>query len=198
MREARHSRSEAGGAFARLVVWLVGVGAVGAFAWMLLLPEYVTRAIKSRTGFDASVASLSCNPFSGEVTLRGLVLSNPSSFASSDFLQVREFHLAGQVWSLFSEPVSLEELTLDVRRIALVRRSDGQSNAGLLAQNLGLGQPVSSVPGRARGRSSTRRGRNSASGGSRSASTSSCWRIIRGRLLKLSSMTWRWISVTRM
>lgn len=144
---ARLKRPRTGGVLAQLLLGLVVLGALGAFAWMLLLPEFVTRQIKSRTGFDASVASLSCNPFAGRLTLRGFVLSNPASFASADFLQLREFHAEFDVGSLFAERVSVEELRIDVRRIALVRRSDGESNAALLARNLGLGAPVAGAPG---------------------------------------------------
>lgn len=146
MRAANRTRPRAGGVFAHLLLFLVVVLAVGALAWMLLLPEYVTRQLQSRTGFDATVASLSCNPFTGRLTIRGLVLTNPSSFPTGDFLQLREFHAAGEVWSLLSDRISLDELTLDVRRIALVRRADGRSNADLFAQNLGFVPPALGVP----------------------------------------------------
>lgn len=141
MRAAHRVGRRVGGVFASLLLFLVVVVAVGALAWMLLLPEYVTRQIQGRTGFDASVTSLSCNPFTGRLTIRGLVLTNPASFAAGDFLQLREFHAAGDVWSLVSDRIALDELTLDIRRLALVRRADGKSNAELFAQNLGFVPP---------------------------------------------------------
>lgn len=138
MRATRWTRRREGGVLSHLLLFLVIVGALGALAWMLLLPEYLTRQIQSRTGFDATVSSLSCNPFTGRLTIRGLVLTNPASFTTGDFLQLREFRAVGDVWSLLSDRVSLDELTLDIRRIALVRRGDGRSNADLFAQNLGF------------------------------------------------------------
>ena len=131
-------RSLGGGIIFKLLFFLLALGALGALAWMLLLPVYVTSQLQSRTGFDASVASLSCNPITGRLMIRGLVLTNPSAFTTGDFLQLREFHAVGDVWSLFSGRVSLDELTLDVRRVALVRRADGRSNADVFAQNLGI------------------------------------------------------------
>ena len=135
-----------GGILAHLVLLLVVVGALGALAWMLLLPEYLTQQIQSRTGFDATVSSLSCNPFTGRLAIRGLVLTNPASFATGDFLQLREFRAVGDVWSLVSDRISLDELTLDLRRIALVRRADGRSNAELFAQNLGFAPAPAAAP----------------------------------------------------
>src|SRR6185369_3422350 len=106
--------------------------------WMLLLPVLVTNQLRTRTGFDASVASLSCNAFTGRLTIRGLVLSNPPGFSTGDFVQLREFRAEGDLLSLFSERIVLDELVLDVRRLALVRRADGLSNAELFEENLGL------------------------------------------------------------
>jgi hypothetical protein len=127
-----------GGIFSQLLVLLAALFALGAFAWMLFLPEVVTGQIRSRTGFDASVASLSCNPFTGRLTIRGLVLTNPATFPTGDFVQLREFRAVAEAWSLFSERLVFDELALDVRKVALVRRADGRSNAGVFAQSFGL------------------------------------------------------------
>ena len=138
MHGPNRERSRCGGIFFPLLVWLAVLFALGAFAWMLLLPEVVTGQIRSRTGFDASVASLSCNPFTGRLTIRGLVLTNPATFPTGDFVQLREFHAVAEVWSLFSDRLVFDDLALDVRKVALVRRADGRSNAEVFAQNLGF------------------------------------------------------------
>ncbi len=122
----------------RLLVMLAALFALLALAWMLLLPVVVTNQIQSRTGFDASVTSLSCNPVTGRLTIRGLVLTNPPAFPTGDFVQLREFRAAGDLRSLFSERIALDELVLDVRKVELVRRADGRSNAEAFEQNLGL------------------------------------------------------------
>lgn len=131
-----------GGILSKLLFGLLALFALAALAWMVLLPEIVTRQIHARTGFDATVASLSCNPFSGRLTIRGLVLTNPSVFTTGDFVQLREFRAEGDLLSLFSERIVLDELAVDVRRLALVRRADGRSNAELFEQNLGLLPPA--------------------------------------------------------
>ena len=71
----------------RLLVVLTVLFAVSALAWMLLLPVWITSGIRDRTGFDASVASVSCNPFTGRLAIRGLVLTNPAGFLPGDFCQ---------------------------------------------------------------------------------------------------------------
>jgi len=107
-----------------------------ALAWMLLLPGYVTARLRERTGFDVKVASLSCNAFTGRVIVRGLVLGNPASFPVGDFVELREFSLAVDVTSLVAERLVVDELTADVRRVTLVRRPDGKSNADVFQRNL--------------------------------------------------------------
>lgn len=125
----------------KLLVLIAALFSLAALAWMLLLPIVVTGQIQTRTGFDASVSSLSCNPVTGQLTIRGLVLTNPPAFPAGDFVQLREFRAAGDLLSLFSERIVLDELVLDVRRVALVRRADGRSNAEVFEQNLGLIAP---------------------------------------------------------
>ena len=138
MRAPNRERARRGGIVLRLVIFLAALFALAALAWMLFLPEFVTRQIRARTGFDATVASLSCNPVAGRLTIRGLVLTNPPGYSTTDFVQLREFRAEGDLLSLFSERVVLDELVIDVRRLALVRRADGLPNAELFEENLGL------------------------------------------------------------
>ena len=125
-----------GGCLLRLMVVLVVLGAAAALAWMLFLPVVVADQIRARTGFAVSVASLSCNAFTGKLAVRGLVVRNPASFPVSDFVELREFSGEADVWSLFSDRFVVEHLTVDVRRVTLVRRADGRSNAEVFRQNL--------------------------------------------------------------
>lgn len=138
MRAAIRERAGRGGIYFRLVVFLAALFAAAALLWMLGLPWWVMSEIRARTGFEAQVASLSCNPFAGRLTMRGLVLTNPTAFPAHDFLQLREFHAVGDLPSLLSDRIALDELVLDVRRLDLVRRADGTSNLELFEQRLGF------------------------------------------------------------
>ena len=117
-----------GGCGWRLMVLLVVMGAVGSLAWMTLLPSLFTRAVLDRTGFNAKITSLAANPFTGRVSLRGLVMTNPSNFPSLDCLQVRAFEADADVCSLFGERFVISTLSVDVRQITLVRRAYGPTN----------------------------------------------------------------------
>ncbi len=145
MRIPTRERTCRGGIMLRLLVVLTVLFAVSALAWMLLLPVWITSGIRDRTGFDASVASVSCNPFTGRLAIRGLVLTNPAGFLPGDFLQLREFRADGDLLSLLSDRVVLDELVIDVRKAAVVRRADGRSNLELFERSLGFAPPPPTV-----------------------------------------------------
>jgi hypothetical protein len=118
-----------GGILFKLLVVLAGLFALAALGWMVLLPYCLTAQLRERTGFDASVATLMVNPFTGELRARGLVVGNPPTFPRPEFLQVRELDLDADVFSLFSSKPVLNRVTLDIALVALVKRADGRTNA---------------------------------------------------------------------
>lgn len=129
-----------GGCLVKVMIFGVVLAAVGALAWMLLLPILVTAQIRARTGFEVSVASLSCNAFTGRLIMRGLVLGNPRTFPARDFVELQEFRAEAELGSLFSERLVLDALTVDFRKVMLVRRADGRTNAEVFRENL-MGLP---------------------------------------------------------
>jgi hypothetical protein len=145
MRALTRWRVRRGGIMFRLLVVLAALFAAGAIAWMLFLPLWITGGIRDRTGFGATVASVSCNPFTGRLVIRGLVLTNPAGFLPGDFLQLREFRADGDLWSFLSDRIVLDELVIDVRKAAIVRRADGRSNVELFEQSLGFAPSVSTA-----------------------------------------------------
>lgn len=132
---------ERGGCLLRLMILLVIVSAALSLAWMALLPVAFTRGVRERTGFDAEVASLSANPFTGRVTLRGLVITNPTIFPTADFLQLRSFEADVAMWSLFNKKVEIDTLTLDVRQFTLVKRAKDLTNFDAFRAALLAGEP---------------------------------------------------------
>ncbi len=117
-----------GGCLLRLIMLLVIAGAALALAWMTLLPLLFTQALQERTGFKADVASLSANPFTGRVTLRGLMVLNPAAFSVPEFLQVRSVEGEIDVWALWNRRIVFDSLDLDVRQLTLVARRAGDTN----------------------------------------------------------------------
>ena len=117
-----------GGCLLRLIMLGVIFGATLALAWMTLLPLLLTQALQERTGFQAEVASVSANPFTGRVTLRGLIVLNPTPFPVPDFLQLRSAEAELDVWALWDQRIVFDSLDLDVRQLTLVSRRAGDTN----------------------------------------------------------------------
>lgn len=117
-----------GGCLLRLIMLMGIAGAMLALAWMTLLPLLFTHALQERTGFGTEVASLSANPFTGRVTVRGLVMLNPTAFPAPDFLQLRNLEAKIDVWALWDHRIVLDSLELDVRQLTLVSRRLGDTN----------------------------------------------------------------------
>lgn len=120
----------------KLLVLLAAMFAAAALAWMLFLPVVLTTQLRARTGFDAEVESLSVNPFTGDVELRGFVLTNPPTFPEKEFLRVRELRANADVWSLFSGPPVFNTMTVDVAKVTLVKNREGATNAEVLQRHL--------------------------------------------------------------
>jgi len=146
-RRAARRGGERGGCLLRLVVLLLVVGAALSLAWMALLPIAFTRAVHERTGFDAEVASFSANPFTGRMLVRGLVVANPATFPARDFVQVRSFEADFGWWSLLSERLVIESLTVDVRQVTLLKRANGPTNLEVFRSGLaGPGPKTAATP----------------------------------------------------
>lgn len=133
-----------GGCLLRLIMLGVILGAGLALAWMTLLPLLWTRALEERTDFRADVASVSANPFTGRITVRGLVLLNPAAFPVPDFLQVRRAEAVLDVWALWEHRLVFDSLDLDVRQLTLVSRRAGDTN--IAAFRAALAGPNASAP----------------------------------------------------
>jgi len=118
-----------GGCLSKLLfLMLLGAGVL-ALCWVLFLPMLVVRSLHNRTGFDVSVEDISANPFTARISIRGLVIGNPSTYPISDFVKIGEFTADAEIASLFADRLVVEEAVVDIREIALVRNSQGERNA---------------------------------------------------------------------
>ncbi len=125
-----------GSAVLKLVVALAILFACGAVAWMVFLPQLVARFVRGRTGFDVQIQSLYCNPFTADLAVRGLVIANPPTFPRTEFVSVREFKIDARCSSFFGRRWEVNDATLDVAQVAIVRDREGRVNARLFQQGL--------------------------------------------------------------
>ena len=128
-----------------LLLLAVVLGAATALGWMLFLPVVVVSQLRERTGFDATIERLSCYAFTGRISAHGVIIRNPTTFPIGDFVELRAFSVEADAWALFSDRLVLDALTLDVRKLTLVQRPDGKSNAEVLQAAL-FGTAPTPVP----------------------------------------------------
>jgi hypothetical protein len=121
----------------RLWVWILVIfggllvlgSILGPILWVRLLPGYVASNIRAKTGFPVQVASVSANPFTAKVLIRGLVLMNPDDWGGGDFVELREFRAQSSLFSLFSDRYLADEVVVNVAQVNLVKNKQGMLNA---------------------------------------------------------------------
>ncbi|ATC64261.1 hypothetical protein CMV30_10005 [Nibricoccus aquaticus] len=132
----RFARSRQGGALLKLVVFLIIFVAIVVSAWIFFLPPILTSTLEKRTGFTVKVKSLAIDPFRNRVEFSGLVISNPSSFARPEFVEVRSFRARAQLDTFFTDRLVIDDGEIDVANVALIRNSEGTINAALFSERL--------------------------------------------------------------
>jgi len=131
----------------RFLFSLAVVCACLALAWMLLLPLAVARYVRGHTGFGIEVRSLYVNPFTANVAVRGLVITNPPDFPRKDFFEVREFRADAELFSLFGSRVVVDDAAIDVAGITIVRNGRGLLNVTQFQQGLAGPPAPAGAPG---------------------------------------------------
>ncbi len=129
--QASHHPALRGRIWLKLAIALAIVFAALALTWMLLLPLALTKFVRLRTGFDTEIQALYLNPVTANLAVRGLVITNPSSFPVKDFVKIQEFRADPRLASLFSRRWEIDEATLHVALVAVVRDPHGVVNARL-------------------------------------------------------------------
>ena len=125
-----------GGILFKLLALVAVLAAFSAVAWMLFLPAFVTHQIRVRTGFDATMAQLACNPFTGTIEVKDFVLTNPPTFPVREFVHLKRFSAKAGGLSLTSSPLVFETMDVELDNATLVKRSDGMSNSAAFERNL--------------------------------------------------------------
>lgn len=116
---------------AKACLYLGGLLALGALAWMAFLPLAAEHELSAVSGFDFHMEVLAVNPFTGSVVVRGLVAKNPSAYPAPLFIVVRSLRARVAVFSwIFSGRIVIEDLDIDIAKVELVRLHGGRTNTG--------------------------------------------------------------------
>jgi len=132
----RPLRDRRGGLLIKLLLFLVVVFIGSALAWPVLLPGIVASVIRSKTGFAVQMQNLTVNPFTARVELRGLVLENPEGWPAKEFVDLRQFRVDAQLFSLFTSRFVADEVVVDVAQVSLVKNPQGVLNASVFKDGL--------------------------------------------------------------
>lgn len=104
---------------------------VGAAVWWLPEPlskMFLLRELRRATGVEVTYDRFHSQPWQRVLEVDGLVFRNPPAFKEPVALEIRRLHARYQWRQLLSDRVELDELSLDVPRVVLVRLADGSTN----------------------------------------------------------------------
>jgi hypothetical protein len=143
---ALHTASRRGGIGFNLILFLAILFACLAVAWMILLPFAVTRLVQERSGFGIEIQTFYANPFTANLEVRGLVITNPPAFPRKDFVEVREFRVDAQLFSLFGRRPVIDYMVVNMTGITLVKDQRGLINTRVFQEGLAGPSPDSPPP----------------------------------------------------
>ena len=129
-------RAHHGGIVTKLLLVLGVVLIVGAILWTMLLPWAMVSTIHTKTGFVVRADRIAVNPFTAKLTIEGLVLKNPADWPVEDFVELRQFRVEANLFSLFSQRYVADEVALDLAKVTLVRNQQGALNAAVFNEKL--------------------------------------------------------------
>jgi len=141
----------------KVVLFVAGfliIGVVGAYLSLgSIVKAAVQRGGTHALGVETTLTSADVNLFAGDVGLTELAVRNPPGFTEEYFLEMRGARVLVPPSSLASERIEVALLSLDGFALELESKGLGNSNYGVLLENLeqlagaGEGQPESEPGG---------------------------------------------------
>jgi len=114
-----------------IVILLVGL----VLARNALLKSGARKAIEEYTGFKIEIASFNVGLFKPTFEIRGLKLLNPPDFPETTAFEIDKLFVKYDLASLFSDKIHLYDVIIDVPKIVVVQKDDGETNLERLAKN---------------------------------------------------------------
>lgn len=127
----------------RGLIWLV-LGCIFSLPWLLILlpitissclPFGLSYGIEKLTGCPCKIEKAEVSLMSGEIALHNVVLSNPNSFYSSDFLKFKKIDMTLNWMSLLGSMITLQRLNLDCVHMCFLTQGS-INNLQRLCENL--------------------------------------------------------------
>jgi uncharacterized protein involved in outer membrane biogenesis len=110
---------------------LVGLALV--FLALLLARNFIARKIVEKvftgtTEFKLTMDSINVSLVRPLVEIKGLKLENPGDFPEPDALDVKTVYIHYNLFSLMGDEVRFKKIELDIPRVAMITKADGESN----------------------------------------------------------------------
>lgn len=115
----------------RGILWLIS-GCICTLPWLLIvaplttnywLPTALSIYCEKQLGFPCRIGSTDVNFIKGQVDLNDIVISNPSEFASGDFLKIKQMHCKIEPWSCFQGIIKISELNMEISQFASIQQN---------------------------------------------------------------------------
>lgn len=112
-----------------LLLVVLAVLAVGFLFRNVVLKRQLEKVLTEQTGFGLEVDRVNLGWSLTSFELEGARLSNPADFPDREALDIRKVKVDLAFWSLFTREIRFREVILDVGKLVVVRKADGESNA---------------------------------------------------------------------
>lgn len=111
-----------------ILLVLVALLVVAVAARNIVVKREVRRILESTTGFKLELKSVDVALLSTAFDVRGVKVLNPSDFPEPLAFDVREVKVDYALSSLWRGETLLHEVVLDVPRVVVVKKKDGETN----------------------------------------------------------------------
>ncbi|CAN5233118.1 hypothetical protein BH23BAC3_BH23BAC3_06900 [soil metagenome] len=121
------------------LIVILGVIVVGFVVLTFTLDSIVKSNIEEigteMTGTRVTVESVSISPFSGRGTISGFRVANPEGFAQDYAVEMDEFSIELDIWTLFSDEIIIRDITI-LAPFIYVEQQLPENNIQTILQNI--------------------------------------------------------------
>ena len=117
-----------------ILIVLVLLAVAGLVARNAIIKTAARKAIRQATGFDLELGGVRVGLISQSFDIRDLKLINPEDFPEAIALEINRMFVSYELRSFFADEVHLREVVLDIPRMVVVQKEDGDSNLKRLSQ----------------------------------------------------------------
>lgn len=120
--------------FRNSLIVLVLFVVVGLVARNAIFKTAARKVIQQATDFDVEVGGVHAGLLSSSFEIRDLKLINPEDFPEAIALEIHRMFVIYELRSFFTDEIHLREVVLDIPRLVVVQKEDGESNLQRLSQ----------------------------------------------------------------